>query len=89
MKYLSPYLNKIIKQIRPTIGLIKTPQLKPNSDLTIDSSLSYDWVSSGKNAEFTLFTRKWLPGWYMLELCVDHNQPSATSSIKFFSVGPA
>lgn len=62
--------------------LDKSPRLLSFSQLEINSAqASFDWLATGDDPQFLLDTIPRLPGWYMLEVNIKHDQSSATAKL--------
>lgn len=73
--------------LRHLFGFIKKPswsKIKNTSQL--EEAGDYKWISNNSDPQFITQTLYWLPGWYMLELAIEHDQPSATAEF-FFDTG--
>ncbi|WP_110631114.1 glycosyltransferase family 2 protein [Salinicola salarius] len=56
-----------------------TPWLKPWHHLSQQGSRQHwAWQATGNDPQFWLFKRLPLPGWHMLEVAMDHDQPSVS-----------
>lgn len=69
------------RKSRRYLGLIKQPKWKIGSDVSVSPNDRYHWQATGKDPHFYCSSRYWLPGWYILELEVEHDQPLAQAEL--------
>lgn len=69
------------KKQRYQLGFIRQPDWQPKKAISALSNQAYDWQASDDDPQFVARPRLWLPGWYMLELGIEHNQPSAMAEL--------
>lgn len=65
----------------------RTPNYQPRCHLqALSPEAAYQWQAVGEDPQFTLPKARLLPGWQMLEVAVDHDQPSTAVKL-FFNLG--
>lgn len=74
------------RKSRRYLGLLRQPTWKAGCDVNPTPDSNYRWQATGPDPYLFCNARYWLPGWYMLELEVEHNQPLAQAEL-FFSSG--
>lgn len=73
--------------LRHHLGFIRKPSWSKTKNVSLlEETGGYQWGSDNSDPQFITRTRSWLPGWYMLELAIEHDQPSAIAEF-FFDTG--
>ncbi|MDP5209207.1 glycosyltransferase [Microbulbifer sp. 2205BS26-8] len=73
----------MVKFIKSFFKIDLISRLKPIADIKpVDEGIDgFQWRSLGVDPQFSLSGRRLLPGWYMLELRLVHNQGSSNASL--------
>lgn len=62
----------------------RTPDYQPRCHLqALSPDAAYQWQAVGEDPQFTFPKARLLPGWQMLEIAIDHDQPSAAVKLYF------
>ena len=62
----------------------RTPDYQPRCHLqALPQDAAYQWQAVGEDPQFTFPKARLLPGWQMLEIAIDHDQPSAAVKLYF------
>ena len=69
------------KTARKKLGLIRQPSWNKKYFLLSLEQDNYKFQASSNDPQLITSTRSWLPGWYMLELAIEHDQPSALAEL--------
>ena len=63
---------------------VRYPQCKPLCHLQrLQKGDLFQWLATDNDPQFTLPKARLLPGWQMLEVAIDHDQPSAAVKLYF------
>lgn len=74
------------KTARQKLGLVRQPSWNKKDFLQPLEQDNYKFQALSNDPQLITSTRSWLPGWYMLELAIEHDQPNAVAEL-FFDTG--
>lgn len=74
------------KTARQKLGLVRQPSWNKKYFLQPLEQDNYKFQALSNDPQLITSTRSWLPGWYMLELAIEHDQPNAVAEL-FWNTG--